>query len=71
MNKNLMPELEKWSDLDLDKYIKLRLDEFHRDHNIKNINDAVSRLRREWNEGFISKREYELLKRGEMDYWRK
>lgn len=74
MNENLFPQkpnFEKWTNQELDSFIKKSLEENHKVFGIKNYEQAVNQLNYELRNGLLSENEFQIILSGEADYWEK
>jgi len=73
MKENLFPmdsEYERLKSEDMDKYIRKQLDEYHKEHKLKSVGEAVEFLQWQYWNGLITKDEFKVLRKGEQEFWK-
>mgnify|MGYP007072875015 CR=1 FL=1 len=66
-----MPDFEKWTDEQLEKYINAETEKSHKENAIKNYDEAISLLKSYDERGFISKEELKIFIAIEKEFWKK
>lgn len=69
MNKGDKPDFQNMTEPELDRHIKLMLEDEHRAKNIISFDLALKQLSFELDNNLISKEEYQLFIDAEKNYW--